>query len=74
MFSVKSKIHCKGSIPFWVGDIIGLENYNKLQAGDSIELSKSPDPQILEFIDISEVKSTSSEKKEVKSKKNKIKE
>ena len=74
MFSIKSKIHCKGSIPFWVGGIIGLENYNKLQAGDSIELSKNPDPQILEFIDISEVKSTSNEKKEVKSKKNKIKE
>ena len=63
MFSIKSKIQWKGAIPFWVGDIIGLENYNKLQAGDSIELSKSPDPQILEFIDISEVKSTSSKKK-----------
>ena len=51
MAKYKAKTTCVGAVPFWVNDHIGIENYNKLNVGESIELSDTPQPQVLEWLD-----------------------
>jgi|TARA_R100001463_G_scaffold23408_2_gene56196 hypothetical protein len=54
MAKYKSKATCVGSIPFWASDLIGIDNFNKLNAGEDVTISE-PQPQVLEWIEVVEV-------------------
>ena len=62
MAKYKAKHTCVGSIPFWVGDLVGIDSYNKLNDGGEVSIAK-PQPQVLEFLEV--VKEKKSSKKEV---------
>jgi hypothetical protein len=55
MAKYKSKSTCLGSIPFWVGDLIGIDNFNKLNAGEDVTILE-PQPQVLEWLEVVEAK------------------
>ena len=54
MAKYKAKHTCVGSIPFWVGDLVGIDSYNKLNDGGEVSIAK-PQPQVLEFLEFIEV-------------------
>ena len=46
MAKYKAKHTCVGSIPFWASDLIGIDNFNKLNDGEEVSVSE-PQPQVL---------------------------
>lgn len=63
----EAKYTCKGAIPFHVSDIVGIDNYNILQSGGSIELADDLPYTATEWLDVSEVKSSSKKSSSKKS-------
>jgi hypothetical protein len=63
MTKYTSKITCLGALPFWISDHVGIDIYNKLNSGESVELKVEPQSQVLEFLDTIVVE----EEKEVES-------
>lgn len=63
MVKYKAKHTCVGAIPFWVGDLVGIDSYNKLNDGGEVSIAK-PQPQVLEFLDVIEVEESEESEKE----------
>jgi len=60
----KAKITHKGAIPFHVSDLVGIDNYNILQSGGSIQSLEDYPYTVTEFLDVTEVKTSSKKVKE----------
>tara|TARA_Y100001938_G_scaffold150173_1_gene239940 strand:- start:1953 stop:2168 length:216 start_codon:yes stop_codon:yes gene_type:complete len=61
MAKIKAKGTCVGSVPFWISDKIGIESFNKIQAGETADVELSHlETQVLEFVEIVEEKKSSS--------------
>ena len=59
MATYKAKINVGNAVPFWVSDLIGKENHQKIITGGTAEIASVP-AQVLEFIEVTESKPTSS--------------
>ena len=59
MATYKAKKNVGNAVPFWVSDLIGKENHQKLIQRKSIEIDNVP-KSALEFIEVTDSKPTSS--------------
>ena len=59
MATYKAKKNVGNAVPFWVSDLIGKENHQKLIQRKSVEIDNVPKSS-LEFIEVTDSKPTSS--------------